>query len=106
MFLDLPRRLCFLRAMKRNARYLYRSRPELPPRCPEILIVPTLIRIIWNFPAKIRPRILAQAIHFEGSQDFFHIRRASDIPQCLEVLAESRKLMKRSDSFLFPVMAG
>lgn len=83
VFLDVPRRVSFLRVMKRNWRYLFRSRPDLPAKCPEILIVPTLCRIIWNFPKNIRPRILGQC---SKSQRFFHVRTPSDLTACLDAL--------------------
>ena len=73
IFLDVPRRICFLRAMKRSVRYLFRSRPEMPPGCPEILILPTLLRIIWNFPMRARVRILQQATAENGSRQFQHV---------------------------------
>jgi adenylate kinase family enzyme len=60
IFLDFPRRVCFYRAAKRNTRYLFSSRPELPANCLEILIIPTLIKIIWNFPKKVRPRLIEE----------------------------------------------
>ena len=60
VFLDVPRWKCLLRAMKRNSRYLFSSRPELPNHCPEILIVPTLLRIIWRFDSRVRPMILLE----------------------------------------------
>ena len=58
IFLDIPRYVCYWRVLKRNWRYLFRSRPELPPNCPEMLIIRKLISIIWNFPTKVRPMIL------------------------------------------------
>ena len=39
---------CLRRAIWRNLPYLFRSRPELPSGCPEILIFPTLVRMIWR----------------------------------------------------------
>lgn len=86
VFLDMPRTVCLWRVMNRNWRYLFRSRPELPPGCPEILIIPTLIRIIWNFPARIRPRILAQMHESRNSQRFFHIRTKAELEDCLAVI--------------------
>lgn len=58
IFLDVPRHVCLLRCAQRNYRFLFRSRPELPDHCPEILIVPALIRIILEFPKTVRPVIL------------------------------------------------
>ena len=41
VFLDLPRRVCVWRILKRRARYLGRTRPDLAPGCPE--------RLTWEF---------------------------------------------------------
>src|SRR5579884_1511206 len=59
IFLDVPRHVCLWRCAKRNRHYLFRSRPDLPERCPEILIIRELLSIIWNFPAQVRPSIVA-----------------------------------------------
>ena len=74
IFLDYPRYVCYLRAFKRNRRYLFRSRPELPQKCPEILVVGKLLKIIWNFNKLVRPTIIN---HIEKNINFkriFHIR--------------------------------
>ena len=73
IFLDVPRRRCYKRAAKRNVSYLFRSRPGLPEHCPEILIVPKLAKIIWEFPTKVRPTILAEAHRREGNHSFIHV---------------------------------
>jgi adenylate kinase family enzyme len=73
VFLDVPRWRCMLRTTKRNAPYLFRSRPELPARCPEILIMRTLWRIIWQFDTHVRPTVIAHgAAGAPGS--FLHLR--------------------------------
>lgn len=72
IFLDMPRRACFYRAAKRNRKYLFSSRPGLPANCPEILIIPTLVKIIWRFPNRVRPKILASKDRRSGI--FVHIR--------------------------------
>jgi len=45
LFLDYPRHVCYWRVMKRSCKYIFNSRPELPERCPEILIIGSLIKI-------------------------------------------------------------
>ncbi len=57
ILLNFPRRVCYLRCAKRNWRYLFSSRPELPDNCPEIKIITTLIKIIWHFPSVAKPII-------------------------------------------------
>ncbi len=63
IFLDYSRRISFYRCAKRNWRYLFKSRPELPERCPEILVLPTLLKIIWQFPHTVRPKLLRDLKH-------------------------------------------
>jgi len=58
IFLDFPRNVCYLRCVKRNWRYLFNSRPGLPDNCPEIKIIPTLVKIIWQFPYMSKPIII------------------------------------------------
>ena len=73
VFLDIARRICFYRAVKRNFKYLFKSRPELPANCPEIKIFPKLVKIIWNFPKRIRPKILIEKTK-RSSDSFIHIK--------------------------------
>jgi len=44
----------------------------LPDHCPEILIFPTLLKIIWQFPKKARARILESGL--DDGKTFIHIR--------------------------------
>ena len=73
IFLDVPRRVCYMRVAQRNVSYLFRSRPGLPEHCPEILIVPKLAKIIWTFHAHERPTILAEATRSEPTRSFVHV---------------------------------
>lgn len=59
VFLDVSRWISFKRCALRNWSYLFRSRPGLPPNCPEIAIIGRLISIIWQFKERTRPQILA-----------------------------------------------
>jgi adenylate kinase family enzyme len=86
VFLDTPRRVCLLRCMKRNWRYLFRSRPELPDDCPEYLILPSLLKMIWQF-----PRLVGARIHTEARQSnrYVVIRSQSDLETWLKEFAPS-----------------
>jgi adenylate kinase family enzyme len=61
VFLDASRPLCTWRCIKRNARYLFKPRPELPENCPEWRIWPKLVGIIWRFPGLVGDRIRHEA---------------------------------------------
>ena len=58
IFLDYPRHICLFRCIKRNWKHLFTSRPELPNNCPEIKIIPQLIKMIWQFPKVAKPFIV------------------------------------------------
>ena len=76
VFLDVPRNRCLGRVFRRNLPYLFRSRPGLPPGCPEILIIPRLIRMILHFPSRVRARICTEA---SSSVRYRWIRSAQDM---------------------------
>lgn len=84
IFLDVSRRLCFLRCAKRNWRYLFHGRPELPARCPEILIIPRLIKLIWAFPERVRPRIIDDMANSDRRS--YVVRSQSDLRAALDGL--------------------
>jgi adenylate kinase family enzyme len=85
LFLDMPRRTCLLRCARRNWRYLFKSRPELPPGCPEILVIPTLVKLIWNFPANVRPAILAALATRRNGRDRI-VRNRTELDAALAAL--------------------
>ena len=79
VFLDFSRRLSLARCAKRNWPYLFRSRPDLPERCPEILIIPRLIQIIIQIPQKVKPKILEYARTESNRKIFVHIQNAKQL---------------------------
>lgn len=81
VFLDVPRHRCLRRAMRRNLPYLFKSRPELPDNCPEFKIIPTLLKIIWQFDSRVRPRILAEGARRSPSA-FLHVRNPRELQDC------------------------
>ncbi|MBD1558717.1 hypothetical protein HC752_17435 [Vibrio sp. S9_S30] len=67
VFLDIPRHICLLRCLKRNLPYLFKSRPELPDNCPEILILLSLIKLTWLFPLRAKVSILKSLSQQKGT---------------------------------------
>lgn len=86
VFLDVDPWRCTWRCARRNWRYLFKSRPELPPECPEILIIPTLLRIIWGFDRNVRPNILSRLAGRADGRESRHIRNEGDRKQLFEYL--------------------
>jgi adenylate kinase family enzyme len=86
IFLDVPRYKCIWRCFKRNLAYLFRSRPELPSHCPEIIIVPKLLSIIWRFPVLIRTTLLQE---FANSNNMVVIKTSSELDAYLRNLPDA-----------------
>jgi adenylate kinase family enzyme len=86
VFLDFPRRTALRRCAKRNWRYLFRSRPGLPPDCPEILIAPRLVKMIWRFPHAVRPAILSDFARWNNDKTLVHIRSDADLRAFLSTI--------------------
>jgi len=90
IFLDFSRSECYWRCLKRNWRYLFKSRPELPPHCPEIKIIPQLIKIIWQFPNTSRPKIIHG--YDKKKQTFVTLNSNKDIESFLEEIRHKKRL--------------
>lgn len=58
VYLDLPRRVVLWRTLRRNVPYLFRSRPEMPPRCPEIVKMPLVLKLLWRWQRDVHPDML------------------------------------------------
>lgn len=82
IFLDVPRRVALRRCVRRNVPYLWRSRPGLPERCPEALVVPTVVKIIMRFEHDVRPVILSDAEANPGRR-FIHVQTPSELDELL-----------------------
>ena len=83
IFLDVSRATSYWRALKRNWRYLLTSRPELPENCPELLILPTLIRIIWGFKKNVRPGLIKFIEEESGDIEVYQIQSRKDLATLL-----------------------
>jgi adenylate kinase family enzyme len=87
VFLDYPRYVCYWRAFRRNCKYLFRSRPELPEKCPEILIISKLIKIIWNFPGLVKPAILGQIKENLQNKTIFYITNNNELEAAINKIS-------------------
>lgn len=56
IYLDYPRRVAILRAIKRRIQYLRKRRAEMPTSWQEKLS-PDFVKFIWHFNANVRPSI-------------------------------------------------
>ena len=89
IFLDYQRHVCYWRAFKRNCKYIFRSRPELPEACPEILILAGLIKIIWNFPTFVKPNIIKHINENLQKKKIFYITNDRELELMVDEIKQN-----------------
>lgn len=82
VFLDVPRRTCLRRVVARVVRRRGARRPDLPEGCEEGLGL-DVIRWIWSYPRKERPRVLRLLERLEGRAAVHRLRSAADVERFL-----------------------
>lgn len=87
IFLDLPRRVCLWRVLKRRARYHGQSRPNMAAGCPERLDV-AFLRWIWSYPETRRPGVLAKLQAVEHEKRVVVLRSRGEVRRFLMSLRE------------------
>lgn len=85
VFLDLPRRTCVWRVLRRLARTRRRRRPDLPEGCSEGFDF-DLLRWIWRYRRTDRPQVLALLSGLDQQVDVRHLRSSSDVEKFISTL--------------------
>jgi adenylate kinase family enzyme len=85
IFLDLPRRVCLWRVIRRWLRYRGRSRPDMAAGCPEQLSF-EFLWWIWNYPVRQRPGILTKLRSLRPDQRAIVLRSAGDARTFLQTV--------------------
>ena len=85
IFLDLPRRTCLWRVLKRLARDRRRERSDLPEGCAEGLDL-SLMKWIWRYPSVDRPRVLGIVGNLDERVVVHHLRSPADVRRFLDAL--------------------
>jgi adenylate kinase family enzyme len=85
IFLDLPRRACIWRVVRRTGS----PRSDYPPDVQESRSwMVQLLRWVWSYPKKKRPGIVAAIDEFGGDANVLWCRSASDVRQLVESISE------------------
>jgi len=89
VFLDMPRRVCLWRILKRRVRYRGRRRPDVAPGCPE-RVTWEFVRWVWTYRKRRRGAIL---------------ERLGALTGCRVVILSSRREVERFLASLAPSAA-
>jgi adenylate kinase family enzyme len=87
IFLDMPRRVCFWRALKRFVVYRGRTRPDMAAGCDE-KIDWEFILWIWNYPKTRRPRVLELMRQNAGSKQMIRLRSPAEAERFLAAVSK------------------
>jgi adenylate kinase family enzyme len=78
VWLDLPRRVCMWRVIKRLIMYFGGNRPDLAEGCPEKVDF-EFLEYVWNFPTDSRPRMMSRLAQRRADQTLIILRDAADV---------------------------
>lgn len=82
IFLDLPRRVCLWRILKRTLKYYGRSRPDMTEGCNERFDL-EFVLWVWNYPKATRNRVLTALDEFPD-KTLVRLRSNSEIIEYLD----------------------
>ena len=82
IWLDLPRRVCVWRVLKRNWLYRNRVRPDMAEGCEE-KFDPEFIKYVWRFQKDKNPAIEMRMEKFAGSKNIFRLKSEREIEKLL-----------------------
>ena len=88
IFLDFPRTLCLVRALKRRVQYHGRTRPDLGEGCEEKMDL-EFLKWIWDFPKRERGNILSRLdAASQRGKAIVHLRSPRQTDEYLRSLRE------------------
>src|SRR5262245_5075988 len=79
VWLDLPRRIYFPRAIWRMAANYGRERGDVGPGCPERFDFDFLFRWVWTYPTRSRPRTLKLLDELAGSRPIVVLKNPKEV---------------------------
>jgi adenylate kinase family enzyme len=105
VFLDLPRRTCIWRVLRRVIRYRNAKRPDMAQGCYEHLNLDFLVWI-WNYRRRTRPKILKLIATEGGNRTIIWLRSPVEVAQYLAQLGTPNKSLDRSGGSVFRIEPG
>ena len=90
IFLDLPRRVCIRRVLRRIMHHRGTVRADMASGCPERLSL-GFLAWIWNYHKRSRPRMLSLLSEHSSHMRLVHLRSAAEIDQLFESSEEEKK---------------
>ncbi|MFW9962072.1 MAG: DNA topology modulation protein [Candidatus Sifarchaeia archaeon] len=90
IFIDVPRRLSYLRVFSRFLRFRGGTRPDLTEDCPEKIDL-DFIRWIWNYPSTRKPLILKFLNNLKSTKNVFILRGQKEVEAFIDSLRGNKE---------------
>ncbi len=87
IFLDMPRRVCLWRIVKRLIVYRRRTRPDMAAGCPEKLDW-EFVLWVWNYPRTRRPRVLQLMREHAAGKKMIRLRSPAEAERYLAAVRQ------------------
>ena len=87
IFMDMPRRICLWRVLKRRFQNIGKSRPDMAPGCPERLLDGEFLKFlkwIWDYPKVNRRPLLVRLQELQPSTTVVTLRNPKDVRDFLD----------------------
>ena len=82
VLLDLPRRTCVWRVVRRALRYHGRTRPDMASGCPERLDA-SFLAWVWNYGRRTRPKVEGVLAEYAAGKTVVRLRSQADVDRFL-----------------------
>lgn len=87
IWLDLPRRTCIWRVLKRITMHHGKTRDDLPPGCVDRFNW-DFLKWVWNFNKNSRPKLEQLYLETEGQLERLHLQSQQEVDQFIEMMKE------------------
>ncbi|MBP6985206.1 MAG: hypothetical protein KBB83_01290 [Alphaproteobacteria bacterium] len=88
IWLDLPRRTCLWRVIKRTIKYYGKTRENSPQGCPERFDW-DFFKWIWNYNKVSHPKLEKLYHETEGQLERYHLRSAQEVDQFIKAMKQT-----------------
>jgi adenylate kinase family enzyme len=87
IFLDIERRICLWRVVKRSIKYWHSERPDMAEGCPEQFNW-EFMKWIWDYPRRTRPRVVELLRSRSQNKTVIWLRTGAEIEKLLTSLID------------------
>ncbi len=86
VFVDFPLYIHYWWSLKRQVKYLFRPREDLPPDCPMLPMTWQLLKLIWHVHYQMRPKLIDRLQTHKNTTNLIWLRSPRERKMFMETL--------------------